>query len=227
VLEKIEADLASGALAIGGRLPGERGLAEELGVSRSTVREAILVLEAMGVVRTAVGSGADAGAVIIADPSAALSAALRLHLASSHLLVDDLLATRLLLETWSVRAAAKTAGRAGLDAAQAALAAMDDPALAPEEFHRLDAEFHVSLSIAAGNPLVAATMSALRDSIHAYVMAAIPRLPDWQAMARRLRREHHAIFSAVRDGDGDRAATLVERHIEGFYRATGLGAAKR
>ena len=57
VLHWIENQLSSGQLAVGGRLPAERTLAEQLQVSRTSVREAIRILEAMGVVRAGVGSG--------------------------------------------------------------------------------------------------------------------------------------------------------------------------
>ena len=82
VLKWIEKQLSDGELALGGRLPAERTLAEQLSVSRTSVREAIRILEAMGVVRAGVGSGPDAGTVVIADPTAALGSALRLHVAT-------------------------------------------------------------------------------------------------------------------------------------------------
>ena len=223
VLRRIEEDLAAGRIATGHRLPGERGLAEELGVSRASVREALRVLEAIGLVRTAVGSGADAGAVIVAEPSSAITSTLRFHLASSHLLVAEIVETRTLLESWAVRAAARAGEPERLNTAERLLAAMDDAALSPEDFHRLDAEFHVELTRLAGNGLVEAVMAALRESIQGYVLAAVPMLDDWHATARKLRREHRRLFSAVRDGAGDEAARLVTRHIEGFYRAAGLG----
>lgn len=220
VLRHIEGELAAGHIRLGERLPGERALSQELGVSRSSVREALRVLEAMGVVRRAVGSGPDAGAVVVAEPSAAVSALLRLHLATSHLPIADIVQTRVLLESWSVRRAAGRASDDELVAAERLLDAMDDPDIEPERFHRLDAEFHVALSAMAGNVLVATVMAALRDAIHDYVMAAVPSLPDWAATARGLRREHRGVLQAIRDGDGDLAATRVVEHIEGFYRAT-------
>jgi GntR family transcriptional repressor for pyruvate dehydrogenase complex len=223
VLRRIEEDLAAGRLALGHRLPAERQLAEQLGVSRPSVREAIRVLEAMGIVRTAAGSGASAGAVIVADPSTALASALRLHLATSHLIIDDIVATRLLIESWSVRTAASAKERGQFLEAERLLDAMDDLALTPEEFHHLDAEFHIELARLAGNPLVAAVMTALRESIQAYVLAAVPALPNWSATARKLRREHRAILAAVQARQGERAATLVTAHITGFYRAAGIG----
>ncbi|HEY5853762.1 MAG TPA: GntR family transcriptional regulator, partial [Aldersonia sp.] len=106
VLQRIEHDLSEGALAVGDRLPGERTLAEELQVSRSSVREAIRVLEAMGVVRTAAGSGPESGAIVVADPVASIGSALRLHMATKLLPIADIVSTRILLETWAVREAA-------------------------------------------------------------------------------------------------------------------------
>jgi len=223
VVRRIEADLIDGRISLGERLPGERGIAEQLGVSRASVREAIRVLEAMGIVRTAVGSGAEAGATIVADPSLALTAALRLHLATNHLAVDDIVATRVLLESWAVRVAAGQRDNGQYENAQRLLDEMDDTALTPEDFHRLDAEFHVEMTRQAGNAVVAAVMASLRESIQGYVLAAVPGLPDWSAMTRKLRREHRRILTAVRTNNGAAAAHAVTKHIEGFYRAAGLG----
>lgn len=234
VLQQVEADLAAGRLRLGGRLPGERALAEQLGISRPSVREAVRVLEALGVVRTATGSGPEAGAVIVAEPSAPLTALLRLHLATSHLPMGDIVQTRVLLESWSAREAAGRfaasagepgGGRAGvgeLAVAEGLLERMDADGLSPEEFHLLDAEFHVALAGLAGNVLIAAVMGSLRSAIHGYVLAAVPNLPDWDATAVALRAEHHGIVAAIRSGRGEDAARLVTEHIEGFYRAARL-----
>ncbi|PPK93456.1 GntR family transcriptional repressor for pyruvate dehydrogenase complex [Kineococcus xinjiangensis] len=224
VLRRIEADLARGELRIGGRLPPERTLAEQLGVSRASVREAIRVLEAMGVVRSSVGSGPEAGTVVVGDPAAPLSAALRLHLGTRALPIHDLVEARVLLETWAVATAAEAPERAAADLARAEelLVAMDDEALPPERFHYLDAEFHVALAAAAGNVLVTAVMVALREAVHGYVMAAVPALPDWPGTARRLRGEHRELVRAVRAGEAGPAASAVRAHIEGFTAEAGL-----
>lgn len=217
VLHRIERDLADGALGVGDRLPGERALAEDLSVSRSSVREAIRVLEAMGVVRTAVGSGPEAGAIVVADPISSIGAALRLHTATRHLPIADLVDTRILLESWSLREAADRRPKPDLSGVEATLDAMDDPTLSAEEFLRLDAAFHVSMSELAGNVVVAAMMAALRDSIQGYVVAGVPLLDDWPTVAGRLRGEHRAILGAVRRGHGGRAGELVGEHIRGYF----------
>lgn len=241
VLAHLEAELVAGRVALGGRLPAERALAEQLGVSRGSVREAVRVLEAMGVVRTAVGSGPDAGAVVVGDPAASMGLALRLHAATSRLPVRDVVATRVLLETWAVAEAARRCAAAaspadgGSGSAAAApdlaeadrlLAAMDRAVEeAPDDaarFHALDAEFHVALATAAGNAVVEAVMASLRQAVNAYVMAAVATLPSWPTTARRLRAEHHAVVALVRAGDADAAADAVRAHITGFYAETSL-----
>ncbi|MEV0288280.1 MULTISPECIES: FCD domain-containing protein [unclassified Kribbella] len=223
VLHRVEAELAAGRLRIGERLPGERVLAEQLGISRPSVREAVRVLEAMGVVRTATGSGPEAGAVIVAEPVSPLTAVLRLHLATNHLPMADVVQTRILLESWAAREAAGRQAAAGeLKLAEDLLDQMDTEGLSPEEFHLLDAEFHVALSGLAGNVLIAAVMASLRSAIHGYVLAAVPNLPDWEATAVGLRAEHRAILKAIRAGEQGAAADLVTAHIKNFYEAAAL-----
>lgn len=225
VLRQIEADLAAGRLEVGGRLPGERVLAERYGVSRPSVREAIRVLEAMGLIRTAAGSGPDAGAVLIADPAAPIGAALRWHLASRHLPVADIVTSRVLIESWSLREAANraAAGRVDLAGARSLLLEMDEPGLGATEFLALDTRFHVELAQLAGNAVIAAIMAAMREGIEGYVTRAVAGLADWPAMMTLLREQHAGMLEAVAAGRSADAGALVIAHIEGFYRATGVG----
>lgn len=227
VLARIEADLAAGRWAIGERLPAERAFAEELGVSRPSVREAIRVLEAMGIVRTAVGSGPDAGASVINRPAAGLGSAMRLHLAVGTLPVRDVVELRVLLETWAVGRVGDQVrdgsdGDRALDAAEVLLDRMDDEELTPQAFQELDSAFHVALAGLSGNLLVEAVMLGLRGAIESYVLAATATVPDWPATAARLRSEHRTILAAVAAGDAAGAQAAVERHIAGFAKEAGL-----
>ena len=233
VLHWIEGQLSEGKLAVGGRLPAERTLAEQLGVSRTSVREAIRILEAMGVVRAGVGSGPEAGTVVISDPTAALGSALRLHVATQHLPVSDIVETRVLLESWAAARvrpdAPELAGAAALldqmDAVEMDAAGTDSPgsgSLTVDDFLALDVRFHLALADAAGNAVVSAMMGSLREAIQGYAAQLTANLPDWDATASRLRAEHRAILAAIRDDDGERAAKLVAAHIEGYYREAGV-----
>jgi GntR family transcriptional regulator, transcriptional repressor for pyruvate dehydrogenase complex len=223
VLSWIENELSEGRLTVGGRLPAERTLADQLKVSRTSVREAIRILEAMGVVRAGVGSGPEAGTVVISDPTAALGSALRLHVATQHLPVADIVETRVLLESWAASRARPDAPE--LEAAGALLDEMAVDGLAIEDFLALDVRFHLALADAAGNAVVSAMMGSLRESIQGYAAQLTSNLPDWEDTASRLKAEHRDILAAVRNNDGERAAKLVAAHIEGYYQEAGLGSA--
>lgn len=229
VLEKIEGDLLAGELGPGDRLPPERELATTLGVGRSSVREALRVLEVMGLIRTATGSGPTAGAIVTATPHGGLAQLLRLQVAAQGFPIPDVYETRLLLEEWAVAhlaelADAGTAVGADLGDAHATLDAMDGEGLTPEEFLALDTQFHLRLTDAAGNIVVAATMAGLRGAIENYIRAGVTRIPDWPATSERLRREHGDILAAIERGAADEARALVRAHITGYYADAGVAA---
>ncbi|MDQ0822083.1 GntR family transcriptional repressor for pyruvate dehydrogenase complex [Arthrobacter sp. V4I6] len=218
LLQDIEADLRSGKIKLGDRLPGERTLAESYGISRASVREAIRILDAMGVLRSSVGSGPTSGAIVISDPSAGLSSALRLHVASSRLPVEDIVQTRILLETWSAQTAAtRTDVKEELEQAAQLLDAMDDPQMDRAAFHELDVRFHVALSSLARNAVVTTMMESLSGSVVGYVKGAMDVMDAWPDVISVLRTQHHGIFNAVQAHDGELAARLLREHIEWFH----------
>ncbi|MFI2361990.1 FadR/GntR family transcriptional regulator [Promicromonospora sp. NPDC019610] len=224
VLAQIEAGLTVGRWSIGERLPAERALAEELGVSRPSVREAIRILEAMGIVRTAVGSGPTAGATVIDRPAAGLGAAVRLHVASGTLPVSDVVRTRVLLETGAVRDAAE--GRwdeADLEPLRGHLAAMAEAGLGVADFLERDQDLHLGIARLGGNQLLEAILSGMRAAVASYVAAGAEAVEDWPRTAARLCAEHEGIVAAVARHDAAGAERLMREHIEGFYRETGLG----
>ncbi|GAB2450881.1 FadR/GntR family transcriptional regulator [Xylanimonas ulmi] len=223
VLAQIEENLRTGAWALGERLPGERALAEQMGVSRPSVREAVRVLEAMGIVRTAVGSGPEAGATVVDRPAAGLGSAVRLHIASGTLPVRDVVATRAALETWAVgQAAARFAPETDLAEAHRLLDEMDLPGLSPTEFVHLDQQFHLGLVQLGGNQLVEAILGGLRTAVGDYVTVGAERLPSWTTTCGRLCGEHRSILDAVTSGDAGLAEKLAHDHIWGFYEEAGL-----
>lgn len=225
VLERIEADLRDGRLSPGDRLTPERELAAVLGVGRSSVREAIRVLEVLGVVRTATGSGPSAGAMIVTTPRGGLAAFLRLQVAANGFPIADVVRTRVVLEGDVVERLASDAA-ADLGEVHEILDAMDAGELSPEEFLALDARLHQALAEASGNAVVAAMMAGLRSSIESYTQLGAARMSDWTTTARRLRSEHRDIVAAVGRGDGAAARDAVRGHIAGYFRqvAQELGA---
>jgi len=222
VLQRIEAQIVSGALRAGERLPPERDLAELLGVSRPAVREALRVLEAQGVVRSQVGQGPGSGTTIERVPSDALTRLLRLHVALGSFPLADVIETRVTLERSIAVLACRNARPQNVGQMRAILLAMDEPDITQETFNQLDIDFHVELAEAGGNRLICDMTRAIRESVRVPFLAAVTTMPEtgkysWPIMLDGLRAEHHAVLRAFEAGEGEKAADLLESHIRGFY----------
>ncbi|MEU8267348.1 FCD domain-containing protein [Sphaerisporangium sp. NPDC049002] len=237
VLLQVERRIADDGLRVGDRLPGERQLAEQLQVSRASVREALRVLETLGVVSSQAGRGPDAGAILTSRPDSALTDLLRLSLGLSSLSLREVIDTRLMIERWSAEHAARGATtQARIDAMAAArpgattelrpdavaearpgamaeaIRAMEAAATA-EEFVEHDIAFHVAIAEASGNRLVAAVMRALRDAMRRYAIEAVERLGDTGV----LREDHRRIHDAITSGDAAAAIDAVTAHLAHAY----------
>lgn len=224
VIRQIEERIVAGDLQPGDRLPGERQLSELLNVGRSSVREALRVLEALGIVVARTGQGQGSGSVIAASEGGALASLLRMQLALSRYSVDDVVEMRVMTETWAARQAARRAaeedGHTLLKDLEALVAAMGESDIDTVAFLELDSAFHVGIAEAAQNRLVSQWMHALREAIRREMIVVFEGVADWQAMTAGLRAEHAAVLQAIKVGKGDLAAALVEQHIRVFYAHT-------
>ncbi|TFD62214.1 FadR family transcriptional regulator [Cryobacterium suzukii] len=226
VLDAVELDLLEGRLSPGDHLPPERTLAADLGVGRSSVREALRVLEVLGLIRTAVGSGPSAGAIIVARPGGGMSALMRLQVAAQGFPVADVVKTRLVLEGSIVAELAETCRTSSPDltSSDQILTAMENQALTEAEFLALDAQFHLSLAEASGNQVITATMAGLRSAIEGYARAGAVGLASWPQTSARLMLEHRGILRAILTGQTEAARLAVQAHISGYYAETHLTA---
>jgi GntR family transcriptional regulator, transcriptional repressor for pyruvate dehydrogenase complex len=209
ILGELEASISAGVLEAGDRLAPERDLAARYGVSRASVREAIRVLEAMGIV--SVRRGADHGVVLLQEPGNAFQPVLRLLVALRHVSLDDAIEFRAMVEGGAAR---RLAGIGDPGAALAGLLdRMEAPGIRQSDFHALDATFHVTLVRTAGNAL----LNLVEDAVDGLLRKVITDLSllawDWDATRPRLIAEHRAIHDAIVAGDGERAAALLTKHI--------------
>ncbi|MFS0695440.1 FadR/GntR family transcriptional regulator [Streptomyces nitrosporeus] len=217
VLQSIEEQVFAGRLRAGDRLPPERELAPVFGVSRSALREALRVLETIGVLVAQPGRGPDSGARIVRNPDDALGRLLRLHFALGSYGLHDVLEARVALERSSFAAAATHAAEGDLDEAAEAVERMAQPGILPEEFNELDTRFHVKVASSSGNALTSTLTSAVRESVRPLILRALEEVDDWPATRARLNAQHTELLRLVRAGDGDAAADLAEAHIRGFH----------
>lgn len=221
VVAEIENRLDNGSLKPGDRLPPERQLAEALGVSRGAVREALRILEAIGVVEAGTGSGPSSGSVIVKDSTAGMGMVLRIHLQLASFTPDDLVETRLMLERLACRKAAGVASVGDIANLRTLITQMRGTHTTAS-YNDLDAALHVEIAQISGNGLASALMAALREALRQAMVSAFERLEDPASMMETLTNEHEAIIDAIASGEGDSAADLVAEHILNFYRAVGV-----
>ncbi|MEV7087446.1 FadR/GntR family transcriptional regulator [Streptomyces sp. NPDC093085] len=226
VMAQIEQRISDGYLRPGDRLPSEREFSQLLEVSRPSLREALRVLQALGIVDVKAGAGRDGGSVFVGSPGSGFADLLRLQLALGHFSDTDVLQTRLALEVWVAAEAARQATEDDIAKLTDVLDRMDDPELSARTFNHLDAEFHVTIAESAGNSLSAHFMGSLRTAIERRMVDAYEQLDDWRRTARTVRQEHRDILAAIERRDAEAAVALVREHITTFYADTyGLGSA--
>ncbi|NJE67924.1 FadR family transcriptional regulator [Brevibacterium sp. LS14] len=213
VIDAIEEQIMAGSLAVGDPLPAERELAASLKVSRASVREALRVLESLGVIRSSGGSGRGAGTFIASLPREALTRFLRLHVALTNFSVDEVIETRIQLERSSAALASAQASDDDLARLHATLAIMDTPGISLEVFNDADTDFHVAIAQATGNQLFSDLTGAIRSSLRRPILAAFRAVDDPAELMATLQAQHHAIRDAIAAGDAGRAAQLTEEHI--------------
>lgn len=217
VARRLRDAIVSGQVAEGAELPSEKELGQQLGVGRSTIREAIRVLQAQGLV-----SGGDTVSTArprvsarrsLASASQTMVNALRL----GQVALAELVALRVVIEGAIVEAAAAQAAP-DLAVARAAVATMATPGLDVAAFRAADLAFHSGLAMAAGNAAFGLVMTVMRDAISAHLGEALERVPQPARAMAALAREHAAILEAVERGHGKRARALITAHVEDFYR---------
>ncbi|MEC9342867.1 MAG: FCD domain-containing protein [Pseudomonadota bacterium] len=212
VAHQIEALVLEGVLRVGERLPGERELATETGVSRPIVREAIGRLERSGLLVARQGEGTFVGDVIGSVFSPQISALL----ASHHKALFDHLEYRREVEAITARFAAERA-TASDRALLGDLVGRMAKAFEADDFEaeaRIDIEFHSTIGEIAYNLVLLHTLRACYRLLSEGVFRSRTRLYRSRGARRALYEQHRAIADAVLAGDGEAAAHAAQRHID-------------
>ncbi len=207
----LQRQVVSGELEPGARLPTETELASAFGVSRATVREALRLLAAQNLIRTAKGS---TGGSYVTVPSAGhLSASLRsgIHLLTSakDVSLDDLLEARLLLEVPAARLAALRRREEDVERLNGAIPTRPLELATGEQFaHNKD--FHSVVLEASGNVLLAIAAQPVFDVLQTRLV----RSNLGQRFHRTINAHHRTITAAIESGDADAAGLEMHDHIE-------------
>ncbi|MGI6879042.1 FadR/GntR family transcriptional regulator [Microbacterium sp. gxy059] len=205
-LQGVRALIADGTLRAGDRLPSEGELSETIGVSRGSVREAIRMLAALGVVDTRHGSGSFVADLRAADVIRSLSLTVGLLPLES---VLELYELRRVLEAHAASLAAARCSGAELDELGAILdelEVLDDD----DDISRLDHEFHLRVSQISGNEALGALLAVMRSRSRAY---RIFTTEDADEIKRLSDAGHRAILRGLAERDPVSASAAAAAHV--------------
>jgi GntR family transcriptional repressor for pyruvate dehydrogenase complex len=202
-VERLGTAIRLGLLAPASQLPPERELAEQLAISRSTLRQAITTLVQSGHLVSLRGRS---GGTFVAD-APPLSAGAPIELAGHW---RDQLDYRVAVEAGAALLAAERATPAELDRLGEQIAAMararDFPA-----YRRADVAFHLGIAEASESARLVAAMTEVQGAMGELIAHIAHPAP----VLERSNDQHAAIVELLRDGDGARAAQLARLHVEG------------
>ncbi|HYY02958.1 MAG TPA: FadR/GntR family transcriptional regulator [Gaiellaceae bacterium] len=204
VADRLTEEISSRTLSEGDLLPPERELVASFGVGRSSVREALRMLESRGLIESR-GNGTFA----VAPLRNALNHGLHLLLASDEADTAELFEVRRILEGETAALAATRRTQSDLRRMASAVAAMEEGLADEATFIDADLRFHLTLAEATRNRVVTHLMHAIRELLHRSLSSAyhIPGSPE------RAIELHRLILEAIQEKHPEEARQRMQEHV--------------
>lgn len=196
--------ISEGTLAPGGRLPSERELATSFGVSRSSLRQALKVLEIMGVLSQRVGDGT----YLNSSAKAILSEPMQFLILLDGISVDELMEARLIVEPQLAAQAAERATEEDLAGIRRELEAMEGARGNPEGFIEHDLLFHQSIFAAARNRVCGLMFAVVHRSLKDLITMTSKVVEAEHTLVL-----HRRILNAIKRRDPEEARRRMSEHL--------------
>lgn len=203
-----------GEFAEGTALPPERELVTQTRVSRTTVREALRILEIQGLVR--IRAGRAGGAFVQRPGRDSVASSVSLLIRGRQIRMAAVLQTREAIEPVCAQLAAANRTDEDLRALKTANEPIEDPTSSLAEFLQANVDWHVAVATATGNELIAAFMIALSRAIYTstenenFINAEVRRITA---------RAHNSIADAIKKQDTAAAIRRMTRHVHSYAAA--------
>ena len=211
IVQQIKQLISSGDLKPGERIPSERELATMLGVSRPSVREAIMVLEAMGFLESRQGGGTYVRSlteVTIADPLSSIVGS------KEPQILYALTEVRMGLETWSAYLAAKRATDEQVKQMRDLYEIMEKQAAEGGWDAEIDAKFHYIITEATHNTIQVHVLDSIHSLFQTNIMVALSEFYQKEGYLERLLTQHRDILEAIEARNPEQAQQAMRTHLE-------------
>ena len=210
IVNQIKQLISKGELKPGERIPSERELATMLGVSRPSVREAIMVLEAMGFVESRQGGGTYVKAL---TESSIMNPLAKLVEKRDPELLRSLAEVRMGLESWSAYLAAQRATDADIAEMRRLYGIMEKEAAKGGWSPDVDAEFHYAITAASHNSLQMHVLDSIHSLFHATIQVALMEFYQQEGHVQLLLAHHQDIMEAIAAHDPETARRKMVEHL--------------
>ena len=208
VAQQIQKQIEKGSFATSGKLPTEAVLAQEFGVSRTVIREAISRLKNEGMVEPRQGSG-----VFIVERAGIRPLRIDYAQAVEPGSVVQILALRRAIEAEVASEAAMRRTDAQMADIDGALAKIGTAVAEGEDGVAEDVAFHRAIANATGNPYFLKTLTFLNQYLEAGTLVTRKNEALREDFSRQVREEHAAIAAAIRAGDPMAARNAAQTHL--------------
>jgi DNA-binding FadR family transcriptional regulator len=208
VAQQLQTLIENGSFAASGKLPSEAVLAQEFGVSRTVIREAVSRLKNEGMVEPRQGSG-----VFIVERAGIRPLRIDYAQAVEPGAVVQILALRRAIEAEVASEAAMHRTEAHLQAIDAALGRIDEAVREGRDGVAEDVAFHREIANATGNPYFLKTLAFLNQYLEAGTVVTRRNEALREDFSRQVREEHAAIADAIRAGDAVAARNAAQTHL--------------
>jgi DNA-binding FadR family transcriptional regulator len=211
--EQLRKLIEAGEFKVGARLPAERDLATQLGVSRPSLREALIALEVQGYIEVRMGSG-----IYVCEPATGQGLALDLEREEAPL---ELIHARRLVEGEVAAAAARVGRKVQFDAIEAAIVRMEKDARAGVNPLAADRLFHLRVAETTGNSVLIGLVRRLFDARLGPLFAKLDRHFETPEVWTQAIAEHREVLKALRSRSPAKARAAMRRHMDvAFKRLT-------
>jgi DNA-binding FadR family transcriptional regulator len=199
---------------VGTPLPPERELGRQSGFGRSTVREAIKILGAEGLVAA---DGPDRRLVVAEPTTQPVRRVFESYVRVRRVSLESLIQARAIIEPECSALAAEMGDEDALDRVRTATDALDEVTVEEETLFLLrNAEWHRAIAAATGNPILEMIVDVV-ISISFEGSASFYRRADDMSLREGVHKAHHKILAAIERGDSAEARRSMQRHLKGYH----------